>query len=1413
MAHCINHNHVEVKELSEKLGLHKAVLASKIAVWQEQTGNMDRFPTSDELTPITSDSDNLSNENESDGDLFYALKDKPKIPVTDGKSLIYNINQFFAKSSAQRTVISEHEGSYYVKRGYAPNRTSDVSEQAENWRKLQKFNREFESIFEEPAFYHRITSKSKAIEIIPNQKAVEEILFRDDVVSGNEPMQLETERPVEQVNQVLDTKLKGLLASLGITVEAFENFKNSQGVDAIAVADIVKGIIYMDESKSNLLTLPEETAHFIIELLGETPLVKRLLALMESNDYYKEVLGDEYDAYFNAYKGRKNDLIREAAGKLLSRAIVARFNQNELNLPQDKMNLLQRLFEYVKRLFGRISKQDFNKMVAEAYGTTAEQFLNQSLQGMDKSNLVNKLQLFALSDTTLESFGTKLEKAKESIAKRISVYKNKDKKKLAQKEELVLAKLIEDLNNKNYLEGALGVVSSAQKTFKGVVARIAELKNNIGNINAMSTSELMTLASVLRDMKGFTNSYLPMMKEMKLEMTKMLIEDESNADVKAINDMLTEVVDKAELLDSEYYNMAKPIYARFIKPFVGKGPIENLNLLLDEGGEDITFMQRWVDAMANSGEPMLQILDVVVKDAKQEARDESYRIMKEVISARMMLDKAGVKDTKWMYEVKADGSLSGNNVYEYNYADWKDNRDREVKLSLQAIRKANKALSLPEDDQELMHEIFSNDVLEEQYRRMMGYWYRNNTEALPNAEDILNHMRNTMSAEDFEQYELENTRTNAITGEVYYIRELSRPSQKYLNPQYSAIMAHPEKKAFYEFTMSLKEQMDSQLPENRRLGRLAPQIRTDFVEKARQSGNLKTIAKNAKEAIREQFQIMEDEDQLGDRFKITDENNKPVNFLPVYFTGRLKDMSNLSTDFAESITAYSIMANDYGKMNKVVDMLELGRDIISNRPLKEKDSSGNFLKESLDILGKKVVRSIKKDAGSSNIKARLDDYFVMNVYGKTRVQGKDMNFLGVKINSEKALDVLGRYTSMNNLALNIYAGIQNPLVGNSAIRLEAIAGQFFNNADLLAADAKYFSNLAQNMANVGSRNPKDFISLWSEKMEVMQDFEQKAKEMNLDRRSLISKMFNQSALYFLSHAGEHQMQHRTSFALANQTKLKTSDGKDITLLEAFDTKGNRLELKPGLKNLDGSDFNEASLRAWKRKQNAINNSLHGIYNEYDLLAIQQYGLLRQALMFRKFMRPGYNRRFRKAYYNYEGQFDVEGYYRTFGRFGKILARDLKRGQFLLASRWNDLTALEKKNIMRTITDVSYITAVSMFLAYVLPMIGGDDEDNWLANMASYQAHRLRTELKFYIDPRETLKILQSPAAGISQINRVLDLLAIASNPFTASEVIERGKWKGYTRLHKASVGTIPFYKTITDWRTPSDKLIYLKLGN
>lgn len=1237
-----------------------------------------------------------------------------------------------------------------------------------------------------------VVFKSEQIHILGSKKDVEG--FKK--FTKNTQYQLEGGK--EKVNQELDNLLKDQLANLGISIESFEKFKNDRGIDAIAAADIVNAIIYYDESTANQLTLPEETAHFIIALMGDSPLAQRLLALVAKDDYYKDILGDNYEAYNQAYKGDVNMLVEEAAGQLLSRSLVAQFNNGILELPQQQVTLAKRLWNWVKNLFSKVDKNNWTKELSEVYGQTAEQFLVGNLRGLSKENLTKRAVLFQISDSSLNGLKKAVQEARDKSAKRLEVYRRKDKKSFVRREEEALEDLISAFDSENFLLGAVKTTQHSRDMFKSVEKRLLEVRQQFENLD---TLDLREAAGVLRDMKLFKDSYVPILKDLKKEVRKLNLEHPEAVRYKTISKALTEIINVGEDLEATYFELSVPLFARYLGQFVGDGPMKDLEGALKIAEGDITFWQRWLDAMAEADDPILQLIDVAVKEAKQEAQQKAYQLQKDLIQAKMDLEKAGVKDAEWIYELDNKGIPTGNIVTEYN---WGKYDDAWKTKSAQLISK----YGLPTDRSARWEFLSAHPQIKSDYNKEWFNWFSENTQEHPNAVDIIEAKRKELSTEDFNEWFVNNVRISEATGAEYYTNELVLPSDKYKSDVYEDIQKNAAKKKFYDVIVSTKDAMDNLLPEQHQSGRLAPQLRQDFIERLKSVKSFEDLGR-IKEEFKESFTNVEDTTELGHRFKLTNEAGNPVNFLPVHFTKKLSNTKELSTDIVASMSAYVLMAQDYSHMSKIIDLLEIGRDLVSTREVTQRDSKGNIVKERINLLGNKIEKTLTKKEGGTQAANRLDDYYKMVVYGQQRIEGKDIDILGVTLNSERMIDFIGKYTAINNLALNLYAGLQNPLIGNAMIRIEGFAKEFVDNGDLLKADIVLGKEMQKAIAQLGSRMHTNYLDLFREHFDVQQDFGERTREINMERKNLISKLFKSSSLFFINNAGEYYMQTKMSLALANRIKLKDAKGNSITMIDAYEVKGNRLVLKEGVTKEDGTAWAKEDERLFMRRQNFVNKRLHGIYNDIDRSAIQQFAVGRLAIMFRKFMRPGFNRRYRKLQYNYEGQTFTEGYYRTTGRFMKVLVKDLKRGQFLLATHWNELSDTEKRNMFRTLTEAAYLIAAMIFANIAMSIKGANDDDEWVLNMIAYQANRMITEMGFYIDPRQTVTILQSPAAGIDQVNKLFNFIAISLPPWTKTfDVIERGKYEGITRWHRSAIGVIPLYDTMTDAVHPSDKLVF-----
>src|SRR5699024_2101684 len=148
-------------------------------------------------------------------------------------------------------------------------------------------------------------------------------------------------------------------------------------------------------------------------------------------------------------------------------------------------------------------------------------------------------------------------------------------------------------------------------------------------------------------------------------------------------------------------------------------------------------------------------------------------------------------------------------------------------------------------------------------------------------------------------------------------------------------------------------------------------------------------------------------------------------------------------------------------------------------------------------------------------------------------------------------------------------------------------------------------------------------------------------------------------------------------------------------------------------------------------------------------------------MLRKWIIPGIRRRYSTEYYDNVIDDWQEGYYRTGAIFIKnkvgsffMKYKDEARALEMASSAdWSTMTEFEKYNVKRFAIDAAFLTA-AIILTAVLTKLKDDDDDEdmkiFWSNMA-YQTYRLKTDIAFFFNPADAIKIVQSPIPSSSLI--------------------------------------------------------------
>ena len=1182
-----------------------------------------------------------------------------------------------------------------------------------------------------------------------------------------------------EYNERLNSRLRDILESKGVTIGALTSLEERMGINGVtdfdqakAAANGIVELIRLADGVKGEKALPEEFAHFALEALGTSPLVDRLINNIASNNLARTIIGEDYDEYDSLYNNNQAMLAKEAAGKLLAEHLL-----KAQDIPASPYRtLLQRVISLIKNFFQKLNASDFQKAIVSAdkdFGMLARQILNGSIDEDLKVSNIEDNKLYYSTTERVTRDKKLLQTIIDNESKRLKIYEKRNPDgKFSTSQRLLIDRLDTELAENNEIEGIYVFMDNA-------LSELGKVKSRLIALQSTPATNINDRAKVLRDVRNYLYSY----SKIADNVLEVLRREERLPDNRYGEKVRSALNDMKSLLDDlfvDYKDVAMPLFVDFIKPFVGdsitipfgkyQGRTIKAEELITMADDDISVFDRWLDSMADSSSYILKIMDQAVKQSKETARMDTITVSKQLAKATLELEQAGIKSTDWMFEKDSKGNMSGNYISEINYSLYRD-----------AARQMYK---------ELEEKYGKNPVGEnaDKYNTERTAWYA--------------------------------THKEKVNGKSQPKRSL------YGNKVFESL--NEAQKTYYNKIMEIKSKLDSNLPDHYTTLNNAVKIRKDLLERVKSSDSVKSGAKQLWESVKDEFIRRTDDTEFGDRATVKDFEGNEVQTLPVYYT-KLKQgesPNDISTDIVGTLTAYAAMANDFREMNKIIDTIETGRDLLRDNLEINKTRGGKPLIEKFKVIGRNVESKVTKGKDDRRIIGRLNDYFEMQVYG--RYMADEGTFGKTGIDKAKVADFVNRMTSFNSLALNLLSGISNVVTGKVMMRIESFAGEFYTEKNTLIADRTYGTALPEYLGEIGNRVKVSKLPLWDEYFNVMQEYEQDIRETKFYRKTWFSRMFGTSALFMLSNAGEHWMQNRTSLALADAYMMKAPDGKIVSLWDAMEVVpldasnkklGAELKVKQGYTKEDGSTFTEKDAIKFSRRVAAINQRMHGIYNKLDRSAIQKLAIGRIGMMFRKYMKPSLNRRFKSASYNYDLDAWTEGYYKTTGRFLLNLVKDLKETQFNLVANWKNLTPTEKANIKRAMTESGHFLAIAILLGL---MEWNPDKDRpWLEKMEEYQARRLYTELGAFVPSpsfvSQGLTLLKSPAAGVNTLENLLDLTKLL-NPYNyeffdgEDALLKSGRYKGSSKATKLFYESpiIPMNKTIYRGLHPEEGIPFFK---
>lgn len=1157
-------------------------------------------------------------------------------------------------------------------------------------------------------------------------------------------------------NNSLNNKLLGIMNRLGFTAKVDDNLTYNgifNPLDTDNTVDGLRTVIKVAKGERGEEAFPEEFSHFIIEGLVSQPLVERLLNSLNDDAVLQRILGENYEAYKQQYNGDRFMLQKEAAGQLLQSHIIKE------DVPVSK-NLVSRLWNWVKNRLSRLNESDIDRAIREAnegFAKLASKVKDESILSLlDGVNMLNTKPLYSLGGE-VDKLQNIAEQALEVASRRLKIIQSRSKNGKYSEEDLASIKNLQDLiSKKKYAKSALAFLTDS-------LVQIEQLDKQLNRLKTADVREdsdlgkIRKTSSILRNIKEFSDAYAPIIQDMMSigAMQKRGDIDLSEEDAEAISNRAADIFKIINDVASNYKELRFNTVYNFLKLYWGedkiidsgkdKGKRVTLEMLMEMAQKDINGLDRWISSLSDASDPLLSVIDKSVK-VSHANRD---RILEDVLAdlrgVHTKLKDAGF-GTDFMYERDKNGKLTGRIISDIDFIRFNEERQQYI--------------------DELKKEGHEYYVI----KSKVEAWERKRTEAVL---------------------------IDAETG-----RKEILPAKSLYGTNTLSKLA-PAQREYYDAMIKTKSFLDSLLPSRYVSTYNAVQIRNDIVEAV--ADNITDPKKAAKLVIsnlKDKFVRRSDDTEFGERLDkeqkvMLDFSGNPVEKLPVYYTRQLEDLDRLSTDFTSSILAYAGMSINYHEMNKVVDVLELARDLVKDRQVQQVSGDAKLV-EAFKVVHKKFSKAYTKPGERTNIGDRLDDYYASVLYGKSKRDEGTVNIFGLEVEAAKLLDEVKNYTGAVGLGLNLFSAISNVTMGKMQIFIEGVGGEYFNLKDSAIGKKNYYALLPHYLGQLNATYKTDKMSLLIDKFDALEEFYGSLRSKGY-YQSAISRIMGEANLFILNNMGEHYLHTRTMLSMLNAYKVKNNVGREISLFEAFEVekkgKVGRLKIKDGVTKLDGSPITEADITDLKLKIGKVNQSLNGAFNSEDKGAIHRYALGRLAMQFRQWMPAHYYRRLAKPYYDAQLDQWREGYYRTLGRFSINLIRDLKRAKFELGTRWNELSQHEKANIRRSGAELAMFAILTSIIG--LMASAKDMKGNWWERMALYQLKRLKLEVgaSIPIAPDFTsnlMTILQSPSASINSFNNIMNLVEF----WNMGNELESGRYKGWTEYERDLVNVFPIYGQI-----------------
>lgn len=819
------------------------------------------------------------------------------------------------------------------------------------------------------------------------------------------------------------------------------------------------------------------------------------------------------------------------------------------------------------------------------------------------------------------------------------------------------------------------------------------------------------------------------------------------------------------------------------------------NELTNDKQVDVSWITRMFSSLANSPSLILKMVDQIAKRSNDNRRNKVFEERRKIIAlGKKYVDETGSADFDWLYETDDSGARTGYYISDMNMGEY-DKYYQEIVLD-----KKDYWLPGGELDSKAYKEIIEkfNEVAKEHNGFHNPKWDRL-TKA--QKEFAIEFQKRKMELDDKMYSEVHNA-----TEEEEFWDEIEEEDFLFGNDRKKA------KEEFKKKKRSLR----------------TVKIGKSLINKLKTSKGINSAMKEIGQTFKEMFvKTNKDIELAKDNAYLTDFEGKRVYDIPKMFTmlGENETEENMSMDPISTLIAYADASENRYEKLQITGMIDVITEVINRRRLADGSKGKNIFKKLKTTFGEFEL-PITVNGYQSNISKMLHDYKESQIYG---MWNNDMgNIAGTNISKDKLLNTVLSQTALTGMALNVLGGISNVDTGRAMMRIESIAGEFFNMKDVAKADIEYTKNIGAVIADAGELIKSTKLGIFIEQFNVIQEYEKNILHTEFDANRF-ARCCSEQGMFIFNNMGEHYLQTRTALAIAIATKLKDKNGKEITLWDAMelvdiDSKhpeyGKKITLKEGVTKADGTEIGDLQdyLNKFTHKAQALNQRMHGIYNYEDRCAVQRYAVGRMFYQFRKYIPVSIHRMFGKVQYNFDLDAPTEGYYRTFGKMMLKIYKEAKaqRCSIFNTGVWKNMKDWERKNCIRSIVGLSQTLLIYGAVMITESLMGDSPKKSpWALKLMNYRYRRLYSELAAFTPSlgmvNEGLKIIDSPFAACRILDKNIEFLEVLKPwNWTEDAIIEQGKYKGKYEGQKAVLQMLPVYNAMINIFDPYEATKFYK---